>query len=212
MKKHNNKGFTLVELVVVIAIIGVLAAILVPTLIGYTTQSKVTSANSTAANVRKLISNYLTEADAHEYGMKVSDNCVATGQIVITGGNWVLTLDDATVFNNNGSGLTWSGSGAGKAGDDRSGVDSADDELTIMLASAMPEIEDGFIKFYLVGGSCRSLYMTTESNADVTMPVFGSKNWEDAVYVWSDDVAGICTEGFVVGTSPQLTLGNVEEE
>lgn len=31
MKKSNRKGFTLVELVVVIAIIGILAAILVPT-------------------------------------------------------------------------------------------------------------------------------------------------------------------------------------
>ena len=30
MKKSNRKGFTLVELVVVIAIIGILAAILVP--------------------------------------------------------------------------------------------------------------------------------------------------------------------------------------
>lgn len=33
MKKSNRKGFTLVELVVVIAIIGILAAILVPTMI-----------------------------------------------------------------------------------------------------------------------------------------------------------------------------------
>ena len=32
MKKSNRKGFTLVELVVVIAIIGILAAILVPTM------------------------------------------------------------------------------------------------------------------------------------------------------------------------------------
>ena len=39
-KKDQNKGFTLVELIVVLVILAILAAILVPALLGYIDQAK----------------------------------------------------------------------------------------------------------------------------------------------------------------------------
>ena len=50
--KKNNKGFTLVELIVVLVILAILAAILVPTLLGYIDRARSEKDFSTAQTVR----------------------------------------------------------------------------------------------------------------------------------------------------------------
>ena len=52
--KNTKKGFTLVELIIVITIIGVLAAIVVPTTVHFVEQAKVEKAE---AEVRTIINN-----------------------------------------------------------------------------------------------------------------------------------------------------------
>lgn len=103
MKKNNKKGFTLVELMVVVAIIGVLVAIAVPV---YNNSQATAKKNACLSNIRIIegaIEMYKAEEGSAPADMdalldgyiKTEPDCpltsVTTGDYTITGGKVVHT-------------------------------------------------------------------------------------------------------------------------
>ncbi len=98
MNKKDEKGFTLIELMIVIAIIGILAAIAIPQFSAYRTKSYNSAAQSDVRNLATAqeayyvdnstyASNY-TRLTGTEYGYMQSKNV----DVTVTGNNTAYTI------------------------------------------------------------------------------------------------------------------------
>jgi type IV pilus assembly protein PilA len=63
LRGNNSQGFTLIELMIVIAIIGILAAIAIPNFIAYRDKAYCSKAETDAQSVLAALSSYFSEPD-----------------------------------------------------------------------------------------------------------------------------------------------------
>ena len=73
-KKRNKKGFTLIEMVIVIAILGILIAIAVPRLAGFRDSAQVAADEATAETIEKAANLYV--ANEGKPGFDVLSNAL----------------------------------------------------------------------------------------------------------------------------------------
>jgi prepilin-type N-terminal cleavage/methylation domain-containing protein len=145
-QKSGEAGFTLIELIIVIAIIGILAAIAVPQFMGASSDAYVAAAESVVSNLRQAQELYFAENGSYTNDLSELDNYISANSLsIVQGGasDTSGTVGDATVADWDAKVTTTSSSseyqiyvdGNSESGDKGNEEDAPDDKFAARYES-----------------------------------------------------------------------------
>src|SRR5438132_13236097 len=94
--KAVQKGFTLIELMIVIAIIGILAAIAIPAYQNYTIRSQVTEGLSLADGWKTAVSEFYAQNGTFPASQSTTGSSTAIAAAGVTSGKYVSKIEIET--------------------------------------------------------------------------------------------------------------------
>lgn len=194
----KKKGFTLVELVVVIAIIGVLTAILVPTIIGSVQDARIAAGNQIAKEVRDRAAEFMTMMDTKE-------NAYVGGQqtlyIKAEDGWWEMTGGNGSADWLDGKDH-WNTVGSVKAPDF---VPNKGTEFLSYVADCLHDMYNGYAEIHIDGGKVvGAAVIQGADHALAAMP--GHSDFRSGEFSYAGSAKAGLSGNVVIGTSPVLIL------